>query len=55
MVSISSKLVALEFSGLGGGGDLLLGGLHLTCDVHFRTQMSYSCHKSCVKNLVWIG
>ena len=34
------------------------GGLHLTCDAHFRTRMSYSSHKSCVKiwfELVEIG
>ena len=29
------------------------GGLHLTCDAHFRIQMSYSCQKSCVK--IWFG
>ena len=29
------------------------GGLHLTCDAHFRTRMSYSSQKSCVK--IWFG
>ena len=27
------------------------GGVHLTCDAHFRTLMSYSSQKSCVK--IW--
>ena len=25
----------------------------MTCDAHFRTQMSYSSQKSCVK--IWFG
>ena len=29
------------------------GGLHLTFDAHFRTRMSYSSQKSCVK--IWLG
>ena len=29
------------------------GGLHLTCDAHFRTRMNYSSQKSCVK--IWFG
>ena len=29
------------------------GGVHLTCDGHFRTRMSYSSQKSCVK--IWFG
>ena len=29
------------------------GGLHVTCDAHFRTRMSYSSQKSCVK--IWFG
>ena len=28
-------------------------GLHLTFDAHFRTRMSYSSQKSCVK--IWFG
>ena len=40
----------IEFS---GGRNPLLGGLHLTFDAHFRTWMSYSCQKSCVK--IWFG
>ena len=36
-----------------GGRNPLLGGLHLTFDAHFRTQMSYSSQKSCVK--IWFG
>ena len=41
-----------EFS---GGRNPLLGGggLHVTCDAHFRTRMSYSSQKSCVK--IWLG
>ena len=35
------------------GRILLLEGLHLTCDAHFRTRMSYSSQKSCVK--IWFG
>ena len=29
------------------------GGLHVTFDTHFWTQMSYSSQKSCVK--IWFG
>ena len=29
------------------------GGLHLTFDAHYRTRMSYSSQKSCVK--IWFG
>ena len=39
----------LNFPGGGGGRSPLLRGLHVTCDAHFRTQMSYSSQKSCVK------
>ena len=44
----------------GGGGaeTLIRGGLHLIYDAHFRTRMSYSSQKSCVKigfGLVEIG
>ena len=31
----------------------LLGGLHLTCEAHFQTRMSYSSQKSCLK--IWFG
>ena len=34
-----------------GGRRPLLGGLHVTCDAHFRTWPSYSSQKSCVK--IW--
>ena len=37
----------------GGGKSLLLGGLHVTCDAHFQTQMSFSSQKPCVK--IWFG
>ena len=39
----------------GGGGDRnpLLGGLHLTCEAHFQTRMSYSSQKSHIK--IWFG
>ena len=46
MVSISSKLEVFEFS---GGAETPIRGLHLTCDAHFQTRMSYSSQKSCVK------
>ena len=36
-----------------GGRSPLLGGLHVTCDAHFRTRISYSSRKSCVK--IWFG
>ena len=29
------------------------GGLHLTCDAHFQTRVSYSSQKSCAK--IWFG
>ena len=37
----------------GRGTNPLLGGLHLTCDAYFRTWLSYSSQKSCVK--IWFG
>ena len=37
----------------GRGINPLLRGLHLTCDAHFRTRMSYSSQKSFVK--IWFG
>ena len=45
---MSSKSEVFEFS---GGRSSLLGVLHVTCDAHFRTHMSYSSQKSCVK--IW--
>ena len=36
-----------------GGQKPPIRGLHLTCDAHFRTPMSYSSQKSCVK--IWFG
>ena len=50
MVSISSKSEVSEFS---GGQKSPLGGLHLTCNAHFRTWMSYSSQNSGVK--IWFG
>ena len=43
------------FPGVGGGGgrNAILGGLHLTSDAHFRTQMCYSSQKSYAK--IWLG
>ena len=35
------------------GRNPLLEGLHLTCDAHFWTRMSYSSQKSCVE--IWFG
>ena len=37
----------------GAGIYPLLGVIHLPCDAHFRTRMSYSSQKSCVK--IWFG
>ena len=36
-----------------GGRSPLLRGLNVTCDAHFRTRISYSSQKSCVK--IWFG
>ena len=38
---------------LRGERNPLLGGLRVTCDAHFRTCLSYSSQKSCVK--IWFG
>ena len=35
------------------GRSPLLSGFHVTCDGHFRTRLSYSSQKSCVK--IWYG
>ena len=51
MVSISSKSKVFEFPV--GGRNPHQGGLHLTCNPHFRTRMSYFSQKSCVK--IWFG
>ena len=47
------KSYHLNFPGGGGRGNPLLGGLHVTCNAHFRTLPSYSSQKSCVK--IWFG
>ena len=39
--------------GGGGGGHVVNSLLHLTCNAQFRTRMSYSSQKSCVK--IWFG
>ena len=36
-----------------GGRNPLLGGLHVTCNAHFRTWLSYSSQKSSVQ--IWFG
>ena len=36
-----------------GGIWILQGGLHVTCDAHFRTRLTYSSQESCVK--IWFG
>ena len=36
-----------------GGRNPLLGGLHVTCNAHFRTWLSYSSQKSSV--WIWFG
>ena len=52
MVSISSKSEVFEFSaGWWEAQKPPLRGLHVTCDAHFRTSMSYFSQKSCVK--IW--
>ena len=48
----SYHLNFLEGGG-GGGRNPLLGGLHTTCNAHFRTWPSYSSQKSYVK--IWFG
>ena len=37
----------------GGQNPSISRGLHLTCDAHFRTQMSYSSQSLCVE--IWFG
>ena len=52
--SLSRVIVSTNIFPAGGGGQKpQLGGLHLTSDAHFRTQMSYSSQKSCAK--IWFG
>ena len=52
-LSLSRVIVSTNIF-LGGRNPLLGGGgLHLTCDAHFWTQMSYSSQKSCVE--IWFG
>ena len=46
--------LSFEFSGGVGARNLLLGGLHVTCDAHFRIWSSYSSQKSCVKIWFWL-
>ena len=48
---MSSKLEVFEFSR--GQKPPIRGGLHVTCDAHFRTWISYSSQKSCVT--IWFG
>ena len=48
-----SRVIIWIFRGGGGGRNPLLGGLHVTCSAHFRTWLSYSSQKSCVK--IWFG
>ena len=50
---MSSKSEVFEFSVWGGGKSPLSEGLHVTCDAHFRTRMSYASQKSCMK--IWFG
>ena len=46
------KKKKIEFS-VGQNSPIGGGGLHLTFDAHFRTRVSYSSQKSCVK--IWLG
>ena len=48
---MSSKSEVSEFSR--GADAPPIGGLHVTCDAHFQTWISYSSQKSCVK--IWFG
>ena len=52
-LSLSWVIVSTNIFPWGGGRNPLLGGLHLTCDAHIRTQIKYSSQKSCVK--IWFG
>ena len=47
-VIVSTNIVLCGRHPLLGGG-----GLHLNCDAHFWTRMSYSSQKSCVE--IWFG
>ena len=51
LVRIGWPFQELSFEFSGGGRNPLLGGLHVTCDAHFRTRMSCSSQKSYVK--IW--
>ena len=48
---MSSKSEVFEFSR--GAEAPYYGGLHVTYNAHFQTQISYSSQKSCVK--IWFG
>ena len=48
---MSSKSEVFEFSR--GAEAPYQSGLHVTCDAHFQTRISYSNQKSCVK--IWFG
>ena len=43
----------MNFLVWGGRAETPMGGLHLTCDAHFRKRMSYSSQESCGK--IWFG
>ena len=47
---MSSKSEVFEFS----RGRRVGGGVHVTCNAHFRTRISYSSQKSCVKIWFWL-
>ena len=51
--AFKSYRVHKHFSGGGGSINPLLGGLHLTSDVHFPTRISYSSQRSYVR--IWFG
>ena len=54
LVEIGGMLIFFFLDG--GRGPLLRGGgLHVTCDAHFRTWPSFSSQKVMCENLVRIG
>ena len=52
-LSLSRVIVSTNIFPRGTNPLLGGGGLHLTFDAHFRTRMSYSSQKSCIK--IWFG
>ena len=57
LVANTYRLYFIKLRGIwifrGGGQKPPIRGLHVTCNAHFRTWLSYSSQKSCVK--IWLG